>query len=156
VTRPECADNPERTDWRLLGLCRDWDLLAVDRLWFADVDEDPQARAVAAAICRGCPARNPCAAAGRDEEHGVFGGLDPGDRGALQILATPLLDDGFPDQRVVHDRSLYNAGCRCEECTEANRLDRAQRLKDEREQPRVTPPARVVPMAEQLTFAGLS
>jgi hypothetical protein len=153
VTRPECADNPETTDWRLAGLCRDWDLQAVDRLWFADVDEDPQARAVAAAICRGCPSRNPCAAAGRDEEHGLWGGLSYGDRISMQLQATPLPGDGFPEPEIVHDRSRYNSGCRCGDCTKANRLDRAERLKQEREHPRVTSPRKLSRMAEQMTLA---
>jgi hypothetical protein len=91
VTRPECADNPDR--------------------WFSDApDEIEEAKA----ICDRCPIRNRCAEAGRDEPWGTWGGLSTGERLGLMLLATP---EPPPHEA---SRSCYSAGCRRPECCEAN------------------------------------
>jgi hypothetical protein len=91
VTRLECTDDPD--------------------LWFRT---DEASVAAAKRICARCPLRNPCAEQGRDEAWGVWGGLDAGDRLALQLLATPE-----PPPHVA-SRGCYVAGCTRPECCEAN------------------------------------
>jgi hypothetical protein len=92
MTRPECADNPDR--------------------WFSDSPADITA---AKAICQRCPGRNPCAEAGRDEPWGVWAGMTAGDRIGLQLLATPM-----PEPEEIHDRARYVRGCRCGDCKRSN------------------------------------
>lgn len=98
------------TDWRVHAVCgrsEDADL------WFSDAPADI---AAAKAICERCPSRNPCAVAGRDEPWGCWGGLETGERIGVMLLATPE-----PAPHVA-SRGAYVQGCRCEGCTDANRL----------------------------------
>ncbi|MFD7983118.1 WhiB family transcriptional regulator [Kitasatospora indigofera] len=76
------------------GACRD---VADPDVFFPEVDDEVGA-ARAKRICTGCPVRSACLALAlaSDEAHGIFGGLDPKERGswsrrvAAAVALTPV------------------------------------------------------------------
>ena len=63
--------------WMRHAACRDLAPAEADRLFF------PEGRPLRAAqrMCAGCPVRRECARFGQGEEHGVWGGTTPRERG---------------------------------------------------------------------------
>lgn len=75
------TNDPDAVGWRQLAACRapdygpDW--------WHAKSGTREQARAKE--ICRTCPVRDECLSYGMEhDEHGVWGGLTPAERGQLR------------------------------------------------------------------------
>lgn len=94
--------------WQLRAACRGHD----PDMWF---DDDEASVEAAKAICNTqCPVRNECAVAGKDEDYGIFGGIEAIDRLSFMLLATP----GPPPH--VPSRSCYTSGCREPECRQIN------------------------------------
>lgn len=102
----------------------------------AAFDGDEAATTHAVEICTACPVelRQRCLALAMaaeplgEKRYGVFGGRTAEERAAAAEQGGFLQEPTFTER---HDRAAYNAGCRCQVCTEANRVYVASR-------PRVT------------------
>ena len=103
------------------------------RLFFPEnVAADSARVARAKAVCATCPVTSQCldAAYANDERFGVWGGLDPAERGARRDRrrGRPVLHRA---RQPVSISTYNNHGCRCEGCLEAvhtwrnNRVDRS-------------------------------
>jgi len=70
-------DNTRDNSWQFYALCRQHDA----DLWFPP-DSEGWRIAAAKSICRQCPVRIDCAAAGVDEPYGIWAAMTPRERDA--------------------------------------------------------------------------
>lgn len=74
--------------------------------------------AQAKALCAACPVRDECAEAGRDEWHGIWGGLTPQERGDR------LRPRRTPERRHGSHRLARTDKCPCALCEDTRRAYR--------------------------------
>ena len=104
------------TEWRLKALCRTRN----NNLWYPPMDADvpEQYYSIARELCRRCPVWETCLEDSQKpplETWGMWGGLTPQERGALNNPSPK------PSIMRAHGSWVrYRQGCRCTPCVDAH------------------------------------